>query len=153
MPLPVVSNAVARLAVVSAANWLFVGEASDIEDASLPFGESATRLFDNMLSALGLVDRDTTFPPLAGGALAAVIAARLPAVIVLMGPAASKGVLGSDQEIAKLRQTEQRIGTTSGAVPVVVTHHPTHLLRHLADKSDAWIDLNRAADAAMAAPG
>ncbi|CAN5421580.1 hypothetical protein BH09PSE6_BH09PSE6_14480 [soil metagenome] len=138
-----------RLALISASGWLFVAEASDGAAGPLPFGDAATRLFERMLAAIGLADHETSFASLAGGGVAAGIAQRAPSVVVLMGPAAAQGVLGSDQELARLRQGVLRIASGNAQVPVIVTHHPAHLLRHLADKAEAWADLNRAADAAL----
>ena len=69
-----------------------------------------------------------------------------PKVILAMGRFAAPALLqGSQPELAtqplgKLRgQTYQYLG-----VPVIVTYHPSYLLRTQADKARAWLDLCRA---------
>jgi DNA polymerase len=69
-----------------------------------------------------------------------------PKVILAMGRFAAQALLqGSQPELAtqplgKLRgQTYQYLG-----VPVIVTYHPSYLLRTQADKARAWLDLCRA---------
>ncbi len=69
-----------------------------------------------------------------------------PKVILAMGRFAAQALLqGTQPELAtqplgKLRgQTYQYLG-----VPVIVTYHPSYLLRTQADKARAWLDLCRA---------
>ena len=54
-----------------------------------------------------------------------------------MGRFATQALLGTDANIVSLRG---RVHTYEG-VPVIVTYHPTYLLRTPADKFKAWEDL------------
>jgi DNA polymerase len=76
-----------------------------------------------------------------------------PKVILAMGRFAAQALLqGGQPELAtqplgKLRgQTYQYLG-----VPVIVTYHPSYLLRTQADKARAWLDLCRARAIVMGA--
>ena len=72
-----------------------------------------------------------------------------PRVILAMGPQAVRSLLGSDEPIGKLRG---RLHAWRG-VPVVVSYHPTYLLRQPADKARAWDDLCLAASCLDRVPG
>ncbi len=60
-----------------------------------------------------------------------------PQVILAMGRFAIQTLLGSTEPMGKLRG---RLHDFQG-VPVVVTYHPSSLLRNSADKAKAWADL------------
>jgi DNA polymerase len=144
----VAASAAPRLLAAAAGAWLFIAEAAESADPGHPFGQVATRLFDNMLTAAGLERGETAPLGTASGALASLIARQSPAVLVLLGPAAALAVLGSELGVARLRGSRHSMSAGASTLPVVVSHHPTHLLRHLADKADAWADLMLAAEAA-----
>ena len=60
-----------------------------------------------------------------------------PRVILAMGTIAVQHLLRSTAPIGKLRG---RVHDFHG-VPLIVTYHPTYLLRHLEDKARVWDDL------------
>ena len=64
-----------------------------------------------------------------------------PKVLVLMGRPAASAVLGTDQAISRLRGKLFEIEVAGKKVPVIVTYHPSYLLRNLADKEKCWHDL------------
>ena len=144
------------------ADWLVVGEAPGEEDdvAGEPFAGQTGQLLDNMLKAVGL-SREAQG---AGGVyianvtkcrtpgtqnpspeelatcapyLARQVALVQPKIILLMGRFAVQSVLQSTEPLGKLRG---QVHTHQG-VPVVVTYHPSYLLRNPADKAKAWADL------------
>lgn len=144
------------------ADWLVVGEAPNEEDdlAGEPFAGQAGQLLDNMLKAVGLSRKaqgeggvyianvtkcrtpGTQNPSpeeLATCApyLARQVALVQPKIILLMGRFAVQSVLQSTEPLGKLRG---QVHTHQG-VPVVVTYHPSYLLRNPADKAKAWADL------------
>jgi DNA polymerase len=144
------------------ADWLVVGEAPSEEDdlAGEPFAGQAGQLLDNMLKAVGLSRKaqveggvyianvtkcrtpGTQNPSpeeLATCApyLARQVALVQPKIILLMGRFAVQSVLQSTEPLGKLRG---QVHTHQG-VPVVVTYHPSYLLRNPADKAKAWADL------------
>ena len=65
-----------------------------------------------------------------------------PRVILAMGRFAVQSLLGTDDPIGRLRG---RLHSWHG-VPLVVTYHPSYLLRSLGEKAKAWEDLCLAAD-------
>jgi DNA polymerase len=144
------------------ADWLVVGEAPSEEDdlAGEPFAGQAGQLLDNMLKAVGLSRKaqgeggvyianvtkcrtpGTQNPSpeeLATCApyLVRQVALVQPKIILLMGRFAVQSVLQSTEPLGKLRG---QVHTHQG-VPVVVTYHPSYLLRNPADKAKAWADL------------
>ena len=60
-----------------------------------------------------------------------------PRLILLMGRFAVTQLLKSDEAIGKLRSRVHRYE----GIPVIVTYHPTYLLRNLPEKAKAWEDL------------
>ena len=149
------------------AHCMVVGEApGEPEDlAGEPFVGPSGQLLDRMLAALGL-SRGEADParqvyitntlkcrlpinrnPLAGELatcqpfLERQVALVQPRVILAMGPFAAHSLLGSSEAIGKLRG---RLHQWRG-VPLVVTYHPSYLLRQPADKARAWDDLCLAA--------
>lgn len=70
-----------------------------------------------------------------------------PKILLSMGRFANQLLLGDNpalaqQPLGKLRGTVHRYQ----GIPVVVTYHPTNLMRNSADKAKAWADLCLAAD-------
>jgi uracil-DNA glycosylase len=143
---------------VSAAGWMFVGEAPGAEEDALgePFVGPAGRLLDNMLKAIGLSrTRDTYIanvlkcrPPSnrnpepgevaqCSPYLERQLALIQPRIIVALGRSAALTLLNTDATIASLRG---RVHAYRG-VPLIVTYHPAYLLRNLPDKARAWEDL------------
>lgn len=152
------------------ADWMVVGDLPLPEDdqQGQPFTGPEGVLLDNMLKAVGVRRQGmpSTAPnpeprveayltcavkcrPPAGRnpevAELAVCAAYLsrqialvrPKVILAMGRFAIQSLLGSTEPMGKLRGTVHEFQ----GVPVVVTYHPTNLLRTPADKAKAWADL------------
>jgi uracil-DNA glycosylase len=153
------------------AGWMIVGEApGDLEDQSgQPFQGPAGQLLDQMLKAVGL-NRNTDcvitnavkcMPPNDRSPsvsevnhckpyLLAQIELVQPKVLLLLGRVAAKAVLGQDQSIAQWRgadaanersgqyQYELKDGT---AIAVVVSYHPSYLVREPTEKAKSWSDL------------
>ncbi|PUE46827.1 uracil-DNA glycosylase [Limnohabitans sp. 2KL-1] len=152
------------------ASWMVVGDlpAEEDDQTGQTFTGKEGQLLDNMLKAVGvrrvgmarpdevLSPRNEAYlthavkcrPP--GGrnpeaAELAVCSAYLsrqvalvrPQVILAMGRFAIQTLLGSTEPMGKLRG---RLHDFQG-VPVVVTYHPSSLLRNSADKAKAWADL------------
>ena len=150
------------------ADWLIVGEPPDEleERAGVPFADQAGQLLDNMLRAVQLA-RDGTGN--AGARITNVVKCRTapvrnpqaeelatcaaylrreialvrPKVILAMGRFAALSLLAeSSPDLASLP-----FGKLRGqvfryqSVPVVVTYHPSRLLRAQEDKAGAWADL------------
>ena len=149
-------------------DWLIVGEPPDEaeERAGVPFADQAGQLLDNMLRAVQLA-RDGTGN--AGARITNVVKCRTapvrnpqveelatctaylrreialvrPKVILAMGRFAALSLLAeSNPDLAalpfgKLRGQVYRYQ----GVPVVVTYHPSRLLRAQEDKAGAWADL------------
>lgn len=139
------------------ADWLVVGDPPREEEDQQgePFVGEAGQLLDNMLDAMGLdrrhevyltnvlkcrpVGRNPEPQELAqcDNFLRRQVQLLQPRIIVAMGRFAVQALLGTSEPIGKLRG---RIHRYQG-VPVVVTYHPSYLLRHLVDKAKAWEDL------------
>lgn len=149
-------------------DWVVVGEPPDADEerAGAPFAGDAGRLLDNMLSAVG-VRRDGQGAQ--GARLSNVVRCRpaaprnpepaelaacavhlweeikraRPKVILAMGRFAAASLLAGEQPelaavpLARLRGSVHRVRGNA----IVVTHHPTRLLRAPADKAQAWADL------------
>ena len=163
----------------ASADWMVVGDLPSQEDdhQGEPFTGSEGVLLDNMLKAVGVrrqgmpnpVAGQTPWPqayltcavkcrPPAGrnpepaelgvcaGYLSRQVALTQPKVILAMGRFAIQSLLGSTEPMGKLRGTVHEFQ----GVPVVVTYHPTTLLRTSADKAKAWADLVLALKVAQA---
>jgi len=156
-------------AAAAPADWMVVGDLPLVEDdqQGLPFTGPEGVLLDNMLKAVGV--RRQGLPPVEGqaasaeayltiavkcrppagrnpeatelavcaGYLSRQVALAKPKVILAMGRFAIQSLLGSTEPMGKLRGTVHEFQ----GVPVVVTYHPTNLLRTPADKAKAWADL------------
>ena len=141
-----------------AANWLFVGEApgADEDAQGEPFVGQAGRLLDNMLAAIGLArgadvyianivkcrppgnrNPDAVEASCCGPYLQRQIELLRPRLIVALGKIAAANLLGRESTIAALRG---QVHSYRG-IPLIVTYHPSYLLRSLADKALAWEDL------------
>ncbi|HEY2629180.1 MAG TPA: uracil-DNA glycosylase [Usitatibacter sp.] len=140
------------------APWLFVGEGpgADEDEQGEPFVGQAGRLLDSMLTAIGLKRGREVYianvvkcrPPgnrTPTGEESAACAPYLdrqieliaPKLIVALGKSAATRLLGTEASLSSLRG---RVHDYRGT-PVVVTYHPSYLLRSLPEKSKAWEDL------------
>jgi DNA polymerase len=140
------------------ADWMVIGEAPGAaeEEQGEPFAGQAGKLLDNMLRAMRLErDRDVyrtnllkCRPPgdrnpepdeLAQWEpyLRREVALVQPRLILVMGRFVVPRLLQTQEPIGRLRG---RLHQYQG-VPVVVTYHPTYLLRNRPDKAKAWADL------------
>jgi uracil-DNA glycosylase family 4 len=141
------------------ARWMVIGEAPGVEEDrdGDPCAGKAGELLTAMLRACG-VQREDVFvtnvlkcrPPDNREPEAAEVAECLPyllnqlalvqpELVICLGRAPAQALLGTDLPLAKLRGQVHRLQTP--AVPVVVTYHPTYLLRAPQDKRKAWEDL------------
>ncbi len=140
------------------ANWLFVGEAPGAEEDAIgePFVGQSGKLLDNMLKSISLKrgvnvyitnvvkchppgNRDPRSEEVAACEpyLTKQIALIKPKLIVALGKVAADHLLRTNDSIASLRG---KIHDCEGT-PLIVTYHPAHLLRNMADKARAWEDL------------
>ena len=143
------------------ADWMVIGDppGEDEEQQGEAFAGQAGQLLDNMLKAVGLArkgqgasgayitsavkcrppGRNPTLQELSTCApyLARQVALVQPKVILVMGRWAVQAVLQTSEPLGKLRG---QLHAYQG-VPVVVTYHPSSLLRSPADKDKAWVDL------------
>lgn len=144
------------------AEVLVIGEGpgGEEDERGQPFVGKAGRLLDRMLAEAGLEGRvfitNTVFwrppgnrtPTPAEQAVCAPFVERVfallkPKVVLLVGAAASKSVLGADEGIMKLRGQWKEWRLAEGAVsaPVMPTLHPAFLLRQPMAKRQAWADV------------
>jgi DNA polymerase len=149
------------------ATWLVVGEApNEAEDLDgQPFVGMEGRLLDNMLRAVGrsrsgagaqgayLTPALKCRPPASRGPLPAEVAQcepylarqvalQQPRVILAMGRLAALSLLNTTEPLGQLRGRVHRYQ----GVPLIVTFHPTFLLRYPKEKAKAWDDLCLAMD-------
>ena len=64
-----------------------------------------------------------------------------PRIVVLMGRPAASAVLGTDLSISRLRGETHYVEIAGRRTPVIVTYHPSYLLRQLSEKAKFWHDL------------
>jgi uracil-DNA glycosylase len=64
-----------------------------------------------------------------------------PQVMVLLGGAAAKSILGVTEGIMRLRGKWRTYNSTDGDIPTLATLHPAYLLRNPEAKRYAWRDL------------
>jgi DNA polymerase len=142
--LPAVPGATAR--------WLLLIETPPGAAETDPLAGDAGKLLDNMLRAAGLHQSASALcVPLSrradvatvgnaaplDAALAELLKAEKPDVILIMGRLAAQALLQSTEPLGKLRgRTHQLAG-----VAAVVTYDAAYLLRSLPDKAKAWDDL------------
>jgi DNA polymerase len=145
-----------------AAPVLVIGEGPGAEEdqSGQPFVGQAGRLLDRMLAEAGLEGRvfitNTVFwrppgnraPTPAEQAVCAPFIERAfarlkPKAVLLLGAAAAKSVLGTDEGIMRLRGQWRDWRLSEGAVsaPVMPTLHPAFLLRQPLAKRQAWADM------------
>jgi len=150
------------------ADWLIVGEPPDEDEerAGMPFAGGAGQLLDNMLRAVQCTrggagsagarltsvvkcrttpvrNPDTDELAQCAGYLRREIALTRPRVIVAMGRFSAMSLLAQDYpEVLQLPfgRLRGKIYHWMG-IPIVVTYHPSKLLRTPAEKGNAWADL------------
>lgn len=140
------------------ADWLFVGEGpgADEDERGEPFVGQAGKLLDNMLAAIKLKRGQNVYianivkcrPPNNRTPEADEIAACLPylrqqiallrpKLIVALGKTAATSLLGRDATLGSFRGSVHDYRGT----PLIVTYHPSYLLRSPSEKAKAWQDL------------
>jgi len=145
-----------------AAPILVIGEGPGAEEdeRGQPFVGKAGRLLDRMLAAAGLEGKvfitNTVFwrppgnrtPTPAEQAVCAPFVERTfalmqPRAVLLLGAAASKSVLQTEEGIMRLRGQwrEWRLAEGNVSAPVMPTLHPAFLLRQPQAKKQVWADL------------
>lgn len=145
------------------ARIVFIGEApgADEDRQGIPFVGQSGQLLDRMLASIGL-DRtgvlisNTVFwrppgnrtPTTVEAAVCRPFVERLveivaPRIVVALGGAAAKSLLGRAESVGRLRGQWLPFSTPRLSRPVeaTVTFHPAYLLRTPAAKRDAWRDL------------
>ena len=140
---------------------MIVGEAPGAEEErrGKPFVGPAGQLLDKMLAAIGL-DRSGVYianlSPWRPGAnrvptvqeaaellplLHRHIAIAQPRLLLAMGGASTKALLGTSTGIMRLRGRWRDVAIEGASYPVMPTFHPAYLLREPACKREAWQDL------------
>lgn len=153
---------------------LIIGEAPGAEEdaAGQPFVGRAGQLLDRMLAAAGLTDQvfmiNTVFwrPPgnrtptsqeqaVCAPFVERALALMRPQAVLLLGAAAAKSVLKTDEGIMRMRGQwrEWRLAEGDVSAPVIATLHPAFLLRQPQAKREAWADMLALADRLGRAPG
>lgn len=143
------------------AHWMFVGEGpGEQEDLQgKPFVGASGQLLDKMISAMQLdIQQDVYIanvvkcrPPKnrnpeleeiaqCSNYLKEQIALVKPQIIITLGRFAAQTILNSDSAVGKLRN---KVHDYHG-IPVIVTYHPSYLLRTPSAKRDSWQDLQLA---------
>ncbi len=144
------------------AELMLIGEAPGAEEDRLgrPFVGPSGQLLDRMLAAIGL-DRSAVYitnlifwrppgnrPPTSAEVaicqpfLERQIELLQPRLIVFLGGAAARALLGVQEGVTKLRGRRFTYAPATGApIPAVITFHPAYLLRQPAHKRLAWRDL------------
>jgi uracil-DNA glycosylase len=143
------------------ARIMLIGEAPgrDEDLQGKPFVGRAGQLLDRMLGAIGLSEEhvyitntvywrppgNRTPTPEEVEACAPFLARQIellaPHVLVLLGGAAAKNLLGVSEGIMRLRGKWLTYPAASGSIATLATLHPAYLLRNPADKRLAWRDL------------
>ncbi len=123
------------------ADWVFVGDASSIDDeeeiGQLFMGDAGA-LLDKMLLAIQLQrSKDVYLTHLALPYFNRQMALIQPKLIVVLGEQVSQRLLGSNEPLDALRGKVHEFQGTA----VVVSYAPSHLLEHTQDKAKAWADL------------
>ncbi len=141
-----------------APDWMVIGEGpGENEDKQgVPFVGRAGQLLDQMLAAVGKSRAESVFianvvkcrPPgnrdpqpdeieACAPYLNRQIALAQPKLLLAVGKFAGQQMLASDATVGAMRASPGKRGDT----PVVVTYHPSYLLRAPLDKAKAWEDL------------
>jgi DNA polymerase len=144
-----------------AAPLMLIGEAPgrDEDIAGKPFVGRAGQLLDRMLASIGLDESgvyitnvvywrppgNRTPTPEEVEACAPFLARQIelvsPKVLVLLGGAAAKSMLGVSEGIMRLRGKWLNYGGRGGNISTLATLHPAYLLRNPSAKRLAWRDL------------
>ncbi len=146
---------------VAAPEWMVIGEApGENEDKQgEPFVGRAGKLLDQMLDAVGKSRTRNVFianvvkcrPPgnrdplpeeidACAPYLARQISLAQPKLLLAVGKFAGQQLLNTDATVGAMRAKPGRRDN----IPVVVTYHPSYLLRSPLEKAKAWEDLNLA---------
>ena len=143
------------------ATTMLIGEAPgrDEDLQGKPFVGRAGQLLDRMLASIGLSENDIyitntvywrppgnrTPTPEEIEACAPFLARQIellnPKLLVLLGGAAAKTLLGVQEGIMRLRGKWLSYACATGDIPAMATLHPAYLLRNPAAKRYAWRDL------------
>jgi len=143
------------------AELMIVGEAPgrDEDLEGKPFVGRAGRLLDKMLAAIGLTETDVHITnivywrppgnrtPTPQEALACrpflerQIELVAPKILVAVGGAAAKEILGAAEGIMRLRGKWREVTVGDRKIAAMATLHPAYLLRTPAAKQLAWMDL------------
>ncbi len=143
------------------ARLMLIGEAPgrDEDLQGKPFVGRAGQLLDRMLAAIGLDETsiyitntvywrppgNRTPTPEEIEACAPFLARQIdllaPQVLVLLGGAAAKSILGVSEGIMRLRGKWLNYRSARGDIATLATLHPAYLLRNATDKRLAWRDL------------
>ncbi len=155
------------------ASWLVVGEApGEQEDLQgEPFVGPAGRLLDQMLAAIGLRRGEGVYianvikcrPPGNRNPAPEEIAACLPylrrqiellqpSLILALGRFAAQSLLATEASVGSLRGQSLTYRLGERAIPLVVSYHPSYLLRSPLEKAKAWEDLLHARARYQASP-
>ncbi len=143
------------------AKWMFVGEGpGEQEDLQgKPFVGASGQLLDKMIQAMNLDSQNDVYianvvkcrPPhnrnpeveeiaACSNYLFSQIALVKPSLIITLGRYAAQTLLNTDLAVGKLRNKVHNYQD----IPLIVTYHPSYLLRTPAAKKDAWADLQLA---------
>ena len=145
----------------ASARIMLIGEAPgrDEDLQGKPFVGRAGQLLDRMLAAIGLGEehvyitntvywrppgnRTPTLEEIEACApfLARQIEILSPSILVLLGGAAAKTILGTNEGIMRLRGKWLTYSTAGRNLPTLATLHPAYLLREPEKKRYAWRDL------------
>lgn len=144
------------------ADWMIIGEAPGADEDRMgePFVGRAGKLLDEVLYAAGL-PRNSAYianilkcrPPgnrdpkpeeaaLCEAYLQRQIALVQPKLILCVGRIAAQNLLKTEQSTGRLRGKLHQFG--DARIPVVVTYHPSYLLRQPREKRKVWDDLKLA---------
>jgi uracil-DNA glycosylase family 4 len=145
----------------ASARVMLIGEAPgrDEDLQGKPFVGRAGQLLDRMLAAIGLAEEhvyitntiywrppgNRTPTPQEIEACAPFLARQIdllsPDVMVLLGGAAAKSILGVSEGIMRLRGKWKLYRSGDREIPTLATLHPAYLLRKPEEKRYAWRDL------------
>jgi len=134
------------------------GPGAEEDERGLPFVGPAGQLLDKMLASIGLSRDDNCFianvvkcrPPqnrdpaadeqeACMGYLRRQIAVLKPTALLCVGRIAAAALLGSDEGVGRLRGAWREFE----GIPLLVTYHPSALLRDESYKRPAWEDLKK----------
>lgn len=142
-------------------HWMFIGEGpgeqEDLQGKS--FVGPSGQLLDKMIGAMGLDSNKDVYitnvikcrPPhnrnpepeeiaACSKYLLSQIELVRPKIIITLGRFAAQSILNTETAVGKLRGVTHYFK----GIPVVVTYHPSYLLRTATAKKDAWTDLQMA---------